>query len=90
MVQDLKCSAIIKVYDYDFELSYHPGKTNVVVNALIGETLHISTLMTRELNLIEQFRDLSLMCEMRSRSVKLEKLKLVNHFLEEVREYQRG
>ena len=30
--------------DYDFELSYHPGKANVVVDSLSRKSLHISTL----------------------------------------------
>ncbi|KAI5425892.1 hypothetical protein KIW84_031643 [Lathyrus oleraceus] len=45
--------------DYDFCLNYHPGKANVVVNALSQKTLHMSTLMVIELELIEEFRDLS-------------------------------
>ncbi|MCI82143.1 hypothetical protein A2U01_0103417, partial [Trifolium medium] len=46
--------------DYDFELSYHPGKANVVADALSRKSLHMSSLMARELELIEEFRDLSL------------------------------
>lgn len=41
--------------DYDFELSYHPGKANMVEDALSRKSLHISALMVREMNLIEQF-----------------------------------
>ncbi|MCI30616.1 CCHC-type integrase, partial [Trifolium medium] len=41
--------------DYDFELSYHPGKANVVANALSRKSLHMSALMAKELELIEQF-----------------------------------
>ena len=33
--------------DYDFEHSYHPDKTNVVVDALSRKHLHISALMVR-------------------------------------------
>ncbi|MCI34626.1 RNA-directed DNA polymerase (Reverse transcriptase), partial [Trifolium medium] len=46
--------------DYDFELSYHPWKANVVADALSRKSLHVSSLMTKELELIEEFRDLSL------------------------------
>ena len=49
--------------DYDFELSYHPGKANVVADALSRKSLHMSSLMVREMDLLEQFRDLSLACE---------------------------
>ena len=39
--------------DYDFELSYHPGKANVVADALSRISLQMSTLMVRELYLLE-------------------------------------
>ncbi|MCI55584.1 hypothetical protein A2U01_0076835, partial [Trifolium medium] len=57
--------------DYDFELSYHPGKANVVANALSRKSLHMSSLMAKELELIENFRDLSLVCQRMTRSVKV-------------------
>ncbi|PNX73284.1 retrotransposon-related protein, partial [Trifolium pratense] len=75
--------------DYDFALSYHPGKANVVADALSRKSLHMATLMSRELELIEQFRDLSLVCEITPRSVKLGMLKLTNDFLEEVKKVQK-
>lgn len=31
--------------DYDFGLSYHPGKANVVVDALSKKSLHMPMLM---------------------------------------------
>ena len=45
--------------DYDFELSYHPFKANMVAYALSRNSLHMSALMVREMDLIEQFRDLN-------------------------------
>jgi len=50
--------------DYDFALSYHPGKVNVVADALSKKSLHISALMVKELELIEKFRDLCLVSEL--------------------------
>ena len=50
--------------DYDFELSYHPGKANVVADALSRKSLHVSVLMVREFELLSQFKDLSLVCEL--------------------------
>jgi len=41
--------------DFDFQLSYHPGKANVIADALSRKTLHMSALMVKELELIEQF-----------------------------------
>ena len=61
--------------DYDFQLSYHLGKTNVVADAL----------MVKELELIEQFRDLILVCELTPESVKLGMKKLRSNILEEIK-----
>lgn len=49
--------------DYDFGLSYHPGRANVVVDVLSRKILHLSMLMARELDLIKEFIYLSLVCE---------------------------
>jgi len=42
--------------DYDFELHYHPGKENVVADALSRKSLHVSLLMIQEMNFLEKFR----------------------------------
>jgi len=71
--------------DYNFQLSCHPGKANVVADALSRKFLRISALMVKELELIEQFRDLSLVCELTPGSVKLGMLKLTSNILEEIK-----
>ena len=35
--------------DYDFNLNYHPGKVNVVLDALSLKVLHMTTMMVKEL-----------------------------------------
>ena len=67
--------------DYNFDLSYHPGKANVVADALSRKYLHMSMLMVRELEMIEQFRDMSLVCEETSNSVKMGMLRLTSGIL---------
>ena len=64
--------------DYDFELKYHPGKANVVADALIRKSLHMSSLMMCELKLLEEFRDLSLNVSLGQSSVSLGRLDFRN------------
>ena len=54
----------------------------MVANALSRKTLHMSTMMVKELELIEQLRDMSLVCEVTLRSVMLGMLKINNEFLD--------
>ena len=75
--------------DYDFGLNYHPGKENVVVDTLSRKTLHMSAMMVKELELIEQFGDMSLVCEVTPHSVMLGMLKINNEFLDSIREAQK-
>ena len=75
--------------DCDFGLNYHPGKANVVADALSLKTLHMSTMMVKEMELIEQFRDMSLVCETTPQSVKLGMLKINNDFLDKIKEAQK-
>jgi len=44
--------------DYDFESLYHPRKANVVADTLSRKTMHVAHLMIKELELLENFRDI--------------------------------
>lgn len=70
-------------------MNYHPGKANVVADALSRKTFHMSAMMVKELELIEQFRDMSLVCELTPQSVKLGMLKINNDCLHHIRENQK-
>jgi len=76
--------------DYDFRLNYHPGKANFGADALSRKTLHMSAMMIKEFELLEQFRDLSLVCEMSSQSMKLGMLKIDSEFLNSIKEAQKA
>jgi hypothetical protein len=46
--------------DYDFEMKYHPGKANVVPDALSRKSLHVSIMMINQMIILEKFKDLCL------------------------------
>jgi len=71
--------------DYDFELLYHPGKANVVANALSRKKSHVSSMMIKELELIEKLRDMNLGLDMETYHIRCNMLRITNEFLDEVR-----
>jgi len=74
--------------DYDFELLYHPGKANVVADALSRKTVHTAHLMIKEVELLEQFRDMKLQVELESGLIRCSNLTISTNFLDSVRERQ--
>jgi len=74
--------------DYDFELLYHPGKANVVADALSRKRVHMSSLMMKELEMIEKLRDMNLGLQLDSDHIRCSMLTVTNTFLEEIREGQ--
>ncbi|XP_052723719.1 uncharacterized protein LOC108344536 [Vigna angularis] len=71
--------------DYDFELLYHPGKANVVADALSRKVVHVSSMMVRELRLVESFRDLRLQFNLEPDSIKCCNLKISSNVFERIR-----
>ena len=70
--------------DYDFELLYHPGKANVVADALSRKKAHVSAMMIKELELIEKLRDMNLGPDMEASHIRCSMLRITNEFLDEV------
>ena len=76
--------------DYDFELLYHPGKVNVVADALSRKTMHVAHLMIKELELLESFRDMKLQVELEPEFIRCSTLTVSSDFLGLIKEKQAG
>ncbi|XP_052734108.1 uncharacterized protein LOC128196656 [Vigna angularis] len=75
--------------DYDFELLYHPGKANLVADALSRKAVHVSVMMVKELSLVEGFRDLRLQFELEPNSIKCCNLRISSDVFDRIRVKQR-
>nr|KYP46506.1 Retrotransposable element Tf2 [Cajanus cajan] len=62
-------------------LMYHPGKANVVADALSRKSIHMSSMMVRELELVEEFRDLNLCVELAQDHISCGAITITNEFL---------
>lgn len=74
--------------DYTYDLKYHPGKVNMVADALSRKSLQVSFMMVKELSLIEDFRDLSLNAVRRSDKLVMGEFRVVNSLRDKIREAQ--
>jgi len=72
--------------DYNFELLYHPGKANVVADALSRKTVHIAHLMIKEVELLEKFRDMKLQVELGSVFIRCSTLTISSDSLDSIKE----
>jgi len=69
--------------------SYWETGCYIVADALSRKTLHMSAMMVKEFELLEQFRDLRLVCERTPQSVKLGMLKIDSDFWKSIKEAQK-
>jgi len=76
--------------DYDFELLYHPDKANVVTDALSRKKIHKTTMMVKELELIEKLRDMNLGIQLGEDSILGSVLTLTSDLMGLIREGQKG
>ncbi|GAU47235.1 hypothetical protein TSUD_242850 [Trifolium subterraneum] len=62
--------------DFDFKLNYHPGKANVVVDALSRKALYASEILMYQCGLYEKCRDMNLNVTYRKDGVKLKRIEV--------------
>jgi len=65
--------------DYDFQLMYHPGKANVVANALSRKSVQVSSIVIEEHKLIKQLKYLGVKFQVDH--ISCSKLTITNDFL---------
>ena len=75
--------------DYDVDVKYHLGKVNLVVDALSRRSLHVASLMVKEWELFEKFRDLNLVVSIEPNHLSLNQLRIANDLRKQIIEGQK-
>jgi hypothetical protein len=75
--------------DYDFTLQYHPGKANVVADALSRKRVHLSNIALKGLELLEKFRDLDLNLDTSTGKLHCGMITIENELMNEIIELQK-
>ena len=71
--------------DYDFQLQYHPGKANIVADALSRKIISVSNMMIKERELLEQFRDMNLSVDLTPGKLCLNMTTISNDLMNDIR-----
>ena len=72
------------IKDYEFTLQYHPGKENVVADALSRKRVHLSSIAMKGLELLEKFRDLDLNLNSSNDKVQCRIITIENELMNEI------
>ena len=75
--------------DFDFTLKYHPGKANVVADALSRKSIHIAFMMLKEQELVEEFRDLNISVHRQLGKLYIGSLQVRNDLETQIKEFQK-
>ena len=72
------------IKDYEFTLQYHPGKENVLVDALSRKRVHLSIIAMKGLESLEKFRDLDLNLNSSTNKVHCRRITIENELMNEI------